>query len=142
MPLLEHRKSRRPQRNSGVTLIEVTATLAMLAVAAGAVAKLAAIQSRLSRQHDVRLVATLQTQNTVERLQNVSYEDLSTVVSKLESDSAYKDIRFNLNPFDVADSKGLHLRIDAVDASDASRILASENLWRIQSNQGVSDASE
>jgi prepilin-type N-terminal cleavage/methylation domain-containing protein len=142
MALLEHRNSRRPRRKSGMTLIEVTATLAMLAVAAGAVAKLAAIQSRLSRQHEVRLVATLQTQNTVERLRSVPYEDLSNAVSDLESDSAYKDIRFNLNPFEVADSKGLHLRIDAVDASDESRIMASENLWRIQSNQGVSDASE
>lgn len=132
-------RSRHP---SGMTLIEITVTLAMLAVAAGAVTKLASTQSILHRQHEMRLVATLRAQNVAERLRSVSYDELSSTVSNLANDSAYEALRFDLSPFETDDVNGLHLRIDAVDPGDSTRVLASEHLWRVQRTEGDSNASE
>ncbi len=142
MDLLNDQHSRRSTRRSGMTLVEITVTLAMLGVAAGAVAKLAAIQSRLTRQHEVRLVATLQSQNATERLRRVNYDQLADAVTGIENDATFENLRLSLSPFETDDAKGLHLQIDVMDIDDKDRVLATEHLWRIQSVEGDSNASE
>ncbi len=142
MVSLNCRKSIRSKRSSGMTLVEITVTLAMVALAAGAVTKLAAMQSILNRQHEMRLVATLQSQNAAERLRSVAYDEFPGAVSELAKGSVYEGLRFDLSPFETDDVSGLHLQIDAVDPNDSTRVLASEHLWRIQGAEGVSNASE
>ena len=142
MVSLNIRKSMRSRHPSGMTLVEITVTLALVAVAACAVAKLAATQSMLARQHEMRLVGAFQSQNAAERLRSVAYEGFPGAVSDLAKDSAYEDLRFDLSPFDTGDVSGLHLRIDAVDTNDSTHVLASEHLWRIQVAEGDSNAVE
>lgn len=149
--------NRKSRQRTGLTIIEITTSLAVLGVACVSVAKLAATQSKLNRQHEMKLVATLQVHNAIQRLGDVSYDDLSDKIKDLERDSAFESLRFNLQPFELEAGSGLHLRIDAIDStsstdsdstdsdsehSDSTRVLASEHLWRVQHSTGVSNANE
>lgn len=136
--------SSKPVRAVGMTLIEVTATLAVLAVTGVAIAKWVTIQSRLDQQTEIRLAASLSTQNAAESLRKTTHEDLENAVVELKADASAQGLQFVLSPFQVDAADGLHLRIDAVDKKDASRVLASAHLWRISipEDDGDPNASE
>ncbi len=120
-------------RARGMTLIEVSATLVVLAITGVAISKWVGIQARLDRQTEHRVAASLAAQNAIERLRDTGYADLEDAIVNLRNDASVEGLRFVTSAFSVDSATGVHLRVDATDSSDPTIILASEHLWRIES---------
>ncbi len=114
--------------------MEVTVSLVILAFAAAAMLKLITAQTRLSREADVRLVATLAVENVAERIRAVDHDGIAAAVDEFRLDSGNANLRFSVESFNSGVDEGLHLTIDALDTSNPSRVLASQHVWRLSRN--------
>ncbi len=119
-------------RIRGMTLIEVTATMAMLGIAGVAIAKWVAVQAKLNRQSESHLAAAMSAQNAVERLRLTSFNEFERAIESMNADAANSNLRFQIKPFELDTTSGLHLRIDAIDDKVPPTVLASEHVWRIR----------
>ncbi|GAA5506047.1 hypothetical protein [Novipirellula caenicola] len=127
MGSLSHRHTRR----RGSLIVEAAICFVLLATAVVALMKLAQGSSRLSKQADQRLVATLAAENTLERLQHVGTDALKSRAEEIAAAIAEQtrcDVQVTVEDFQSQLRSGTHLRVEA-SCSPEVRITLHD--WRL-----------
>ncbi len=114
-------RSHRHARRHGSLIVEAAICFVLLATAVVALMKLAHSSAVLSKQADQRLVATLAAQNTLERLQNVTSDELKSSAEEVATainEQTNCDVAVTVEDFQSESRSGMHLRIEAACSPD------------------------
>ena len=128
------------RHRAGSLIIEAVVSVALLASATFALAKLAQSAAELSQQSDQRLAAALVAENTLERLRGVPAEQIASrsedVAEQMRMTSGCK-VEVTTEPF----SQGVHVR---VDVSPSPNVRVTLHDWRLAApdDEGASNESE
>ena len=112
-------------------MIEAVVSVALLATAGIALARLSQNASVLNQQSDDRVSLTLTAENTLERLRVMPDENLTEKADQIAtamSDSGRCNVEIDVDEFDGPAGRGLHLVVTATDKR-SQRVRLHD--WRI-----------
>ena len=123
--------SHRHARRRGILIVEAAICFVLLTTAVVALMKLAQSSAVLSKQADQRLVATLAAENTLERLRDVTANELESSADEVAAaitEQTKCDVKVTVNDFQSQSRSGTHLRIEATCSPDVHVTLHD---WRL-----------
>ncbi|EMI16315.1 hypothetical protein RMSM_06763 [Rhodopirellula maiorica SM1] len=123
--------SHRHARRRGSLIVEAAICFVLLATAVMALMKLAQNSSRLSKQADQRLVATLAAENALERLHHVAGDELKSSADEVAAaigEESRCDVEVTVEDFQSQSRSGFHLRVEAT-CSPEVRITLHDWRW-------------